>query len=206
MSEHPPTLHSAHPSEAPLHYEDEHHMGRAPVTAMHDEDDDPYSPFDEGRSMMRAPSTINVQPSHAMQGDDYFGQPMSDSPRGTVFHPGGVHEVPLEHVETAHDSNVISLDQRMYGHAGPTEHISVAGVSRQPVRISTCAHSFPAAQPKLGPYSCGRRFSRLATLRRPACSNLATKWKSTPAIRLPSSSTRALRSRCVPRIHVVRLV
>lgn len=116
MSEHPPTLHSAHPSEAPLHYEEEHHMGGAPVTAVHD--DDPYSPFDEGHSMMREPSAIHVRPpSHAMQGGDYFMQPMSDSPR-------------------AHDSNVIALGHGQFGHAEPPEHISVAGVSRQPTVLA----------------------------------------------------------------------
>jgi len=86
-----------------LHYEDDH-MG-APVTAVLE--DDPYSPYDDGGSMMRQPSTINVRPTSHIQlgggGDGYFNQPFNDSPRA---HPnvialgehGGMHMEQSEHV------------------------------------------------------------------------------------------------------------
>lgn len=141
-------MHSVtHGSEAPLQYEEEEmnhpHQG-APVTVGYGED--PYSPFSDGGSYMGEPSAINVRPPSHMRpqshmhpghqsGGDYFEQPYSDSPRGTVVHPASVHEVPVEHVETAHP-NVIHLGEHAHqGHAEPEGHVAIAGVSRQPVRI-----------------------------------------------------------------------
>jgi len=110
-SERPPTMRTAtHASEgAPLHYEEEHYG--APVTAVHE--DDPYSPYDDGGSMMREPSTINVRPASHMHhgGGDYFEQPFSESPRA---HP-----------------NVISLGEQGGMHMERSEHVAVGGSSRQ---------------------------------------------------------------------------
>lgn len=108
------------------------HYG-APVTAVHE--DDPYSPYDDGGSVMRQPSTINVRPGshfHHGGGGGYFDQPLNESPRGTVYSPAGEHEEPNVHVETAHP-NVIALGEQEGMHMGHPEHVAVGGTSRQAV-------------------------------------------------------------------------
>lgn len=104
----------------------------APVTAVHE--DDPYSPYDDGGSEMRHPSTIQVRPAshYTNGGGDYFTQPLNDSPRGTVFIPPSIHEVPNSHDETGHP-NVISLGEPGGTHTEPSEHVAVGGSSRQAV-------------------------------------------------------------------------
>lgn len=129
----PPSLmsntHARTESEAPVHFHDDLH---APVTAVHDTD--PYAPvaFDE-QSMHRA-SMIHVHPP-ADSGGGYFGEQLSDSPRGTLRAPSnheGQNSSPNQGT-----NNVVRVDQPHHidlPGRSPGMAVVGGGLSRQPVR------------------------------------------------------------------------